>query len=55
LECLTVRAGRASERAQLIQQHSTAKHQHKLGQGIDAEVRQQLREPSAKQEGAKEA
>jgi hypothetical protein len=50
-----VRTGQSSKRAQLIYQYSTAKHQHKLGQGIDAEVRQQLREPDAKQEGAKEA
>ncbi|MFF9123843.1 hypothetical protein ACF09J_11150 [Streptomyces sp. NPDC014889] len=53
LESLVVRAGQSSERAQLIYQHSTAKHQRRLGQGIDAEVRQQLSEPAAKQTGAK--
>ncbi|MGW8698195.1 integrase, partial [Streptomyces eurythermus] len=36
--------GQSSERAQLIYQHSTAKHQRKLAQGIDAEVRQRLSE-----------
>jgi len=42
LKDLMVRAGQSSERAQLIYQHSTAKHQRKLAQGIDAEVQQQL-------------
>ncbi|GGQ09567.1 hypothetical protein GCM10010279_16580 [Streptomyces mutabilis] len=53
-EGLMVRTGQSSERAQLIYQYSTAKHQRKLGQGIDAEVRQQLREPAAKQAGVKQ-
>ncbi|MCL6668796.1 tyrosine-type recombinase/integrase [Streptomyces panaciradicis] len=44
LKDLMVRAGQSSERAQLIYQHSTAKHQRKLARGIDAEVRQQLRQ-----------
>ncbi|MFI1481914.1 tyrosine-type recombinase/integrase [Streptomyces sp. NPDC020747] len=44
LKDLMVRAGQSSERAQLIYQHSTAKHQRRLAQGIDAEVRAQLRE-----------
>jgi integrase len=54
LKDLMVRAGQSSERAQLIYQHSTAKHQRRLAQGIDAEVRQQLRESAAEQ-GAMEA
>ncbi|WP_436842640.1 hypothetical protein [Streptomyces flaveolus] len=37
LKYLAVRAGQSSERAQLIYQHSTAKHQRKLAKGIDAE------------------
>jgi hypothetical protein len=53
LEGLMARAGQSSERAQLIYQHSTVKHQRKLGQGIDAGVRQQLREPDAKQAGTR--
>ncbi|MFE1293339.1 tyrosine-type recombinase/integrase [Streptomyces sp. NPDC058731] len=55
LKDLMVRAGQSSERAQLIYQHSTAKHQRRLAQGIDAEVRHQLREAAAGQAGAKEA
>ncbi|WP_105972985.1 tyrosine-type recombinase/integrase [Streptomyces geranii] len=47
LKDLMVRAGQSSERAQLIYQHSTAKHQRRLAQGIDAEVRAQLREAEA--------
>ncbi len=54
LKDLMVRAGQSSERAQLIYQHSTAKHQRKLARGIDAEMRQQLRDSAAKQ-GAMEA
>lgn len=46
LKDLMVRAGQSSERAQLIYQHSTAKHQQKLAQGIDVEVRARLREAS---------
>ncbi|AYC39775.1 tyrosine-type recombinase/integrase [Streptomyces griseorubiginosus] len=46
LKDLMVRAGQSSERAQLIYQHSTAKHQRKLARGIDIEVRQQMREGS---------
>ncbi|MFF7735519.1 tyrosine-type recombinase/integrase [Streptomyces sp. NPDC007984] len=49
LKDLMVRAGQSSERAQLIYQHSTAKHQRKLAAGIDAEVRTQLREAAAEQ------
>ncbi|MGA5040257.1 tyrosine-type recombinase/integrase [Streptomyces olivaceoviridis] len=41
LKDLMVRAGQSSERAQLIYQHSTAKHQRRLARGIDAEVRAQ--------------
>ncbi|PWI16935.1 site-specific integrase [Streptomyces sp. Act143] len=41
LKDLMVRAGQSSERAQLIYQHSTARHQRRLAQGIDAEVRRQ--------------
>jgi hypothetical protein len=52
---LMVRAGPSSERAQLIYQYSTAKHQRRLAQDIYAEVRHQLREPAAKQTGAMEA
>lgn len=55
LKDLMVRAGQSSEWAQLIYQHSRAKHQRRLARGIDAETRQQLREPAAKQTGAKEA
>jgi hypothetical protein len=55
LKDLMVRAGQFSERAHPIHQHSTAKHQRRLIQGIDSEVQQQLREPAAKQTGAKEA
>ncbi|MGQ4329279.1 tyrosine-type recombinase/integrase [Streptomyces hayashii] len=55
LKDLMVRAGQSSERAQLIYQHSTAKHQRRLAQGIDTEVRAQLREASSAQPGAREA
>ncbi|MCL8018291.1 site-specific integrase, partial [Streptomyces sp. AS02] len=55
LKDLMVRAGQSSERAQLIYQHSTAKHQRKLSQGIDAEVRQQLREADGGRQQAREA
>ncbi|MET9081820.1 hypothetical protein ABZX77_07925 [Streptomyces sp. NPDC004237] len=41
-------------RAQLIYQHSTAKHQRKLAKGIGAEVRDRLRESAAKQRHARE-
>lgn len=44
---LAVRAGQSSERAQLIYQHSTVKHQRRLAQGIDTEVRERLREAGA--------
>ncbi len=54
LKDLMVRAGQSSERAQLIYQHSTAKHQRKLAQGIDAEVRQQLREAGGGRQEARE-
>jgi integrase len=47
LKDLMVRAGQSSERAQLIYQHSTAKHQRRLAEGIDAEVRERLRESAA--------
>jgi integrase len=56
LKDLMVRAGQSSERAQLVYQHSTAKHQQKLAQGIDVEVRARLREASPRaQRGAREA
>ncbi|MFF5570742.1 tyrosine-type recombinase/integrase [Streptomyces luteogriseus] len=56
LKDLMVRAGQSSERAQLIYQHSTAKHQQKLAQGIDVEMRARLREASrGAQRGAREA
>ncbi len=55
LKDLMVRAGQSSERAQLIYQHSTSKHQRKLAKGIDAEVRQQLRQPEAEERPAAEA
>ncbi|MEU5798338.1 site-specific integrase [Streptomyces sp. NPDC047813] len=54
LKDLMVRAGQSSERAQLIYQHSTAKHQRKLAQGINAEVWQQLRGSAAEHTEAKE-
>ncbi|MDX3313547.1 site-specific integrase [Streptomyces sp. ME08-AFT2] len=52
LKDLMVRAGQSSERAQLIYQHSTAKHQRRLAQGIDTEVRAQLREGASAQQSA---
>ena len=55
LKDLMVRAGQSSERAQLIYQHSTAKHQRRLAHAIDAEVQQQLRKPDAEGRPAKEA
>jgi integrase len=55
LKDLMVRAGQSSERAQLIYQHSTAKHQRRLAQGIDTEVRAQFREAGSAQPGAREA
>jgi integrase len=55
LKDLMVRAGQSSERAQLIYQHSTAKHQRKLAQGIDAEVRAQRQEATAAKQHAREA
>lgn len=36
LKDLMVRAGRSLERAQLIYQHSTVKHQRRLAQGTDS-------------------
>jgi len=50
-----VRAGQSSERAQLIYQHATAKHQRRLAEGIDAEVRRQLRESDPESADSKEA
>lgn len=47
LKGLMVRAGQSSERAQLIQQHSTAKRKRKLAQRIDAEIRAQRQGPAA--------
>lgn len=44
LKDLMVRAGQSSERAQLIYQHSTTKHQRKLAADIDADVRRQQAE-----------
>lgn len=55
LKDLMVRAGQSSERAQLIYQHSTAKHQRRLAEGIDAEVRQQLKELGTERRPADEA
>lgn len=55
LKDLMVRAGQSSERAQLIYQHSTAKHQRRLAQGIDTEVRAQFREAGSTPPGAREA
>jgi hypothetical protein len=52
---LMVRAGQSSERAQLICQHSPAKHRRRLAEGIDAEVRQQPREAVAEGNSAAEA
>jgi hypothetical protein len=43
------------EKGAPIYQHSTAKHQRKLAQSIDEEVRQQLRESSAGRQQAREA
>ncbi|UED85029.1 tyrosine-type recombinase/integrase [Streptomyces profundus] len=39
LKDLMVRAGQSSTRAQLFYQHSTERHQRKIADGIDAEVR----------------
>ncbi|GGQ47962.1 hypothetical protein Saso_25950 [Streptomyces asoensis] len=50
-----VRAGQSSERAHLIYQRSTAKHQRKLAQSIEVEVRQQLRESDAGRQQARGA
>lgn len=50
-----VRASQSSERAQLIYQHSTVMHQRKPAQGIDAEVRQRLRESGAGRQQTREA
>ncbi|MFK8906188.1 tyrosine-type recombinase/integrase [Streptomyces sp. YS-3] len=44
---LMVRAGHSSERAQLIYQHSTRKHQRKLAGAIDVDVRRQRAEAEA--------
>lgn len=54
LKDLMVRAGQSSERVQLIHQHSTAKHQRKLAQSIDADVRQELSESLADKRTARE-
>jgi integrase len=43
LKDLMVRAGQSTPTAQLIYQHSKKKHQRKLAEGIDAEVREQRR------------
>jgi integrase len=55
LKDLMVRAGQSSERAQLIYQHSTAKHQRKLARGIDAEVREQRRQTTSEHQRAGDA
>lgn len=55
LKDLMVRAGQSSERAQLIYQHSTVKHQRRLAEGIAAEVRQQLGERAAGRRHSREA
>ncbi len=55
LKDLMVRAGQSSERAQLIYQHSTAKHQRSLARGIDAEVRERLRQSASDHRRADEA
>ncbi|GGO84895.1 hypothetical protein GCM10012280_17420 [Wenjunlia tyrosinilytica] len=34
-----VRAGQSSQKAQLIYQHTTLEHQHRIAEDIDAEVR----------------
>ncbi|MFF4735548.1 hypothetical protein ACFY2W_06560 [Streptomyces sp. NPDC001262] len=52
LKDLMVRAGQSSERAQLIYQHSTKKHQRKLAADIDADVRRQRVEAADDTEGA---
>ncbi|MFJ3667761.1 tyrosine-type recombinase/integrase [Streptomyces sp. NPDC090106] len=55
LKDLMVRAGQSSERAQLIYQHSTERHQRKLAQGIDTEVRAQPSGAGRAQQSAREA
>ncbi|TCR23870.1 hypothetical protein EV578_103191 [Streptomyces sp. BK205] len=49
LKDMMVCAGQSLERAQLIYQHSTAKHQRRLAQGVDTEVRAQLHEGASAQ------
>ncbi|MBV9024403.1 MAG: site-specific integrase [Streptomycetaceae bacterium] len=48
LKDLMVRAGQSSEKAQLIYQHSTKKHQRKLAADIDADVRRHQAQAAAK-------
>jgi len=48
-----VRAGQSSPKAQLIYQHSKKKHQRKLAQSIDAEVRQQRKEAAERLQAEK--
>jgi hypothetical protein len=54
LKDLMVSAGQSSGEPQLIYQHSTVKHQRRLAQGIDVEVRARLREDAASQHSARE-
>ncbi|MEV5277509.1 site-specific integrase [Streptomyces sp. NPDC052811] len=51
---LMVRAGHSSERAQLIYQHSTRKHQRKLAGAIDLDVRRQRAEAEGAEHAADE-
>ncbi|MFE9122163.1 tyrosine-type recombinase/integrase [Streptomyces sp. NPDC007172] len=51
---LMVRAGHSSERAQLIYQHSTHKHQRKLAGAIYVDVRRQRAEAEAVEHAADE-
>ena len=53
LKDLMVRAGQSSPKAQLIYQHSKKKHQRKLAQSIDAEVRQQRKEAAERLQAEK--
>jgi integrase len=53
LKDLMVRAGQSSPKAQLIYQHSKKKHQRKLAQSIDAEVRQQRQEAAERLQAEK--
>jgi integrase len=51
LKDLMVRAGQSSERTQLICQHSTREHQHKLAAAIDLDIRRRQARTAGRGEG----